>query len=425
MTHAHLGTDLNPSSGAAGKPAPASTDDAFDALMRFGVLMWRAGNTAIRTQEWMEVMARKMGFEAVAAGLSLESITVSTRRPNGLTTMSMRAIAPPAVDAWRIAALEELARVSAPNVPPRAIEAKLTALESARPLHSRALIVGAIALASGSFAFLNGAGVVEMIATAIGGGGGQLFRFWSSRLQLNQYGIAALSAIVASGTYVLAATLADALGFGSTHYPIGFVASVLFLVPGFPLIGALFDLLQLQTVAAVSRLANAVMILLAAALGLSIVIAVAGVDLSRPPPITIDYPIKLLLRAVASFIAGCAFSLLFNTPTRTVFAVGFLALAANCMRLFLNDIGLTPAPAAFSAALVVGLVALLIDRNVPRMAMTVAPVVIMIPGLYAFDMIALLNQGQVLEAMQAAAVCGFVIGALAMGLATARVFSVA
>jgi hypothetical protein len=92
MTRAHLGTDLIPSSGTAGKPAPASTDDAFDALMRFGILMWRAGNTAIRTQEWMEVMARKMGFEAVAAGLSLESITVSTRRANGLTTMSMRAI---------------------------------------------------------------------------------------------------------------------------------------------------------------------------------------------------------------------------------------------------------------------------------------------------------------------------------------------
>jgi uncharacterized membrane protein YjjP (DUF1212 family) len=339
----------------------------------------------------------------------------------------MRAIAPPAVDAWRIAALEELARDSAPGVPPHAIEAELTALESARPLHSRALIVGAIALASGSFAFLNGAGVVEMIATAIGGGGGQLFRFWSSRLRLNQYGVAALSAMVASGTYVLAATLADALGFASTHYPIGFVASVLFLVPGFPLIGALFDLLQLQTVAALSRLANALMILLAAAVGLSIVIAVAGVDLARPPPVAISYPIKLLLRAVASFVAAGAFSLLFNTPTRTVFAVGLLALAANCMRLVLNDIGLMPAPAAFSAAFIIGLAAMLMDRSfsVPRMAMTVAPVIIMIPGLYAFDMIALLNQGQVLEAIQAAAVCGFVIGALAMGLATARFLPVA
>jgi uncharacterized membrane protein YjjB (DUF3815 family) len=210
-----------------------------------------------------------------------------------------------------------------------------------------------------------------------------------------------------------------------SHYPAGFIASVLFLVPGFPLIAALFDLLQYQTVAAVSRLAYGVMILLAVALGLSIVIAVAGVDLSRQPPPELVYPLKLLLRAVASFVAGCAFAMLFNSSPRTVLAVGLLAVGANGLRLVLNDMGMMPAPAAFVAALAIGLVALHVDErfNVPRMAMTVAPIVIMIPGLYAFEMIVLFNRGQMLEALQASASCGFVVGALAMGLATARFFS--
>ena len=57
------------------------------------------------------------------------------------------------------------------------------------------------------------------------------------------------------------------------------------------------------------------------------------------------------------------------------------------------------------------------------MATTVAPIVIMIPGVYAFETIVLLNRGQVLEALQAAALLGFAVGALAMGLATARFFS--
>ena len=61
--------------------------------------------------------------------------------------------------------------------------------------------------------------------------------------------------------------------------------------------------------------------------------------------------------------------------------------------------------------------------EVPRMTMTVAPIVIMVPGIYAFEMIVLFNRGQMLEALQAAALCGFVIGALAMGLATARFFN--
>ncbi|MET0719493.1 MAG: threonine/serine exporter family protein, partial [Tardiphaga sp.] len=77
------------------------------------------------------------------------------------------------------------------------------------------------------------------------------------------------------------------------------------------------------------------------------------------------------------------------------------------------------------AAFVIGLVAVLADQryNVPRIAMTVAPVVIMMPGVYAFEMIVLFNRGQMVEALQASASCGFVIGALAMGLATARFFS--
>jgi uncharacterized membrane protein YjjB (DUF3815 family) len=52
----------------------------------------------------------------------------------------------------------------------------------------------------------------------------------------------------------------------------------------------------------------------------------------------------------------------------------------------------------------------------------VAPIVIMMPGIYAYEMIVLFNRGPMLDALQASAICGFVIGALAMGLATARFF---
>jgi uncharacterized membrane protein YjjB (DUF3815 family) len=60
---------------------------------------------------------------------------------------------------------------------------------------------------------------------------------------------------------------------------------------------------------------------------------------------------------------------------------------------------------------------------VPRMALIVPPMLIMVPGIYAFEAIVYLNRGLMLDALQAFAVCSFVIGALAMGLATARLFS--
>ncbi len=42
------------------------------------------------------------------------------------------------------------------------------------------------------------------------------------------------------------------------------------------------------------------------------------------------------------------------------------------------------------------------------------------PRIPAFQMIVLFNQGQMLEALQAATLCGFVTGAMGIGLAVAR-----
>jgi uncharacterized membrane protein YjjP (DUF1212 family) len=402
----------------------AAPGDAVEMLLWFGALMMRAGNTATRTREWIDALAHKMGFDAVSASVSLDSITASVRR-SGEWTTAIREIGPPGVNVWRIGELEQLAKSTQPGLAPRDIAIRLAEIESTSPRYSGAQVAAAVGAASGSFAFLNGAAAPEMIAAAIGGGIGQGLRFWLSHRRINQYGAAALAAITASAVYVLTAALAGYGGFAFARYPAGFIASVLFLVPGFPLIAGLFDLLQHQTVAAVSRLAYGVMLLLAVALGLSIVIAVAGVDLSRQPPLELAYPLKLLLRAIASFVAACAFAMLFNSSARTVMTAGLLALGANSLRLVLTDVGVMLAPAAFLAALAIGLVALLADHrfSVPRMATTVAPIVIMVPGLYAFEMIVLFNHGQMVEALQASASCGFVIGALAMGLATARFFN--
>jgi uncharacterized membrane protein YjjP (DUF1212 family) len=403
------------------RPSSTSTD-AIEVLLDFGASMMRAGNTAARTREWIEAIGRKMGFDVISISLSLDSITASVRRSSERVT-AMREIGPPGINVWRIAELEKLARTSVST--PSQISARLADVESAKPLYSTSQIAVGVGVASGAFAFLNGAAAPELIAAAIGGGIGQGFRAWLSRHRINQYGAAALSAITASGIYVLAAALARRAGFELLHYPSGFIASVLFLIPGFPLIAALFDLLRYQTVVAVSRFAYGVMILLAVALGLSIIIAVGTIDITRQPPLELAYPLKQLLRAIASFVAACAFAMLFNTPAGAVLMAGLLALVANNLRLLLNDMGMMLAPAAFFAALLIGLVALAVDERfgVPRLAMTVAPIVIMIPGVYVFEMIVLFNRGQMLEALQASAVCGFAIGALAMGLATARFFS--
>ena len=209
------------------KATSAALTDAVEVLLCFGALMLRAGNTAARTREWVEVMTRKMGFSAVSVSLSLDSITASVRR-SGEQATTMREIGPPGINVSRIVELEQLAKATELEQTPSDIAVKLAEIESMPPRYSSALIAAAVGLASGGFAFLNGAAAVEMTAAAMGGGIGQWARSWMAHRQLNQYGAATLSAIVASGIYVLAAALAHHAGFEFAHYPAGFIASVLF-----------------------------------------------------------------------------------------------------------------------------------------------------------------------------------------------------
>jgi len=403
---------------------PSAKWHAVDALLALACAMVRGGNTASRTRDWLIVLAQKMGFDAVSVNVSIDAVSISAGR-SGTFTTGMREVGPPAVDTSRIIALEQIAKNATVGVSPDEIAIQLANLETRTHLHSRLAICIAMGVASGAFAFLNGAAALEAGASAIGGSMGQWLRSYLSRRHFNQYGSAALSAAAATGSYALVAALLSHYGWTFAHYPAGFIGSVLFLVPGFPLIAALFDLLHYQTLAAVSRFIYGAMILLAVAFGVSIVIAVAGIDISRQPAPELTYPLKLLLRALSSFLAASALAMLFNNSLRAVLGAGLLALAANQLRLTLIDFGMMLAPAAFFAALAIGLVALIAELRfaVPRVALIVPPVLIMVPGIYAFEAIVYLNRGSMLDALQAFAICSFVIGALAMGLATARLFS--
>ena len=106
-------------------------------------------------------------------------------------------------------------------------------------------------------------------------------------------------------------------------------------------------------------------------------------------------------------------------------AVGILSLLGNELRLALHDLGMALPPATFVGALAVGLLASLARRRLrePRIVLTVPGIIIMTPGIYAFQTIVMLNQGDMLAAIQAGAVCCFIVGAMAMGLAAARFIS--
>jgi uncharacterized membrane protein YjjP (DUF1212 family) len=395
--------------------------EALDVLLRFGRLMMQAGDTAFRVRESMGTLSNRLGIEALAVQISLNGLTASARQGGDLVTITCE-VGPPGINAWRIATLERLAHEGSGGLTPDALAKELDAIEAVPALRSIATVAIAIGLASGAFSYLNGGDTLGTAMAVVAGGFGQSLRALLLRHRGNQYAVTALVTVVTASLYCIGIATLGASGFGPGHAA-GFIFSVLFLVPGFPLVASLLDAVQHQPIAALSRLFYATMILLAAAIGLSAVAAIAGLAATVAPatPPGVD-PLTLALRALASLLAGFGFAALYNSSTRVVLAVGVLSLLGNELRLALHDFGMPLPPATFLGALLVGLLASLVEARLhePRIAVTVPSIIIMTPGLFAFQTIVMLNQGQVLTALQAGADFCFVVGAMAMGLAAAR-----
>src|SRR5216683_293231 len=392
----------------------ATLTESLDVLLRFGAAMLRSGDTAFRVRDAMGLLAGNLGIDQIAVHITLGGMTATAQAGAQSVTLA-REIAPLGIDASRTAALEQLARSSKPGLTPAALAASIDAIEAAPALHSLVPIALSMAVASAGFAYLNGGDVLATAAAAAGGGLGQAARTLLSRKGFNQFAMTALCAVLASGIYCLIV-----LGFGvrafALAHAVGFISSVLFLVPGFPLVAALLDLVQHQTTAGIARLFYGVLLTLAAAFGVSIAAAPAaaagqGIE-----------PMILLWRAVACFAGGCGYGILYNSPLRTVLVIGVLSMLGNELRLALHDLGMGLPPATFFGALAVGLLASLVREplHVPRIALTVPSIIMMTPGLYAFQTIVFLNQGKMLDALGAGAVCCFAVGAMAMGLVAAR-----
>jgi uncharacterized membrane protein YjjP (DUF1212 family) len=396
-------------------------EPSLDVLMRFGAAMLRSGDTAFRVRDAMGVLAKNLGIERLAVHITIGGMTATAHAAAETVTLA-REVAPLGVDASRIEALERLVRSAKPGLTPEALAAEIDAIEARPPLHSLLPIALSMVVASASFSYLNGGDLLATAAAGVSGGLGQTARTLLSRKGFNQYAMTAACAVLASGIYCLIV-----LGFGVREFKlahaIGFISSALFLVPGFPLVAALLDLVQRQTAAGIVRLFYGVLLTLSAAFGLSIVAMLANLAPAPPGPAGLGIePMTLLWRAVACFAGGLGYGILFNNPPRTILAVAILSMVGNEIRLALHDLGFALPQATFFGALAVGLGASLVrgSLHVPRIALTVPSIIMMTPGLYAFQTIVFLNQGKVTDAIAAGTVCGFAVGAMAMGLIAAR-----
>jgi len=396
-----------------------------DAVLRLGAMIMAAGTGGYRVIRAMKRAARALGFDRVEAVISVNNITCSFHKGELFRTIVVNRDNP-AVDASRIEALENLSHHMGSSYTAEELHRELDQIEQRVgkrwPVWVQALAAG---LACSGFAVLNHYPFLEAVVVALAAAVGQIVRHSCARRHLNQLGTTAVAAVVASLMYLFVAKGLAMVGIiDSPTFTTGYVASVLFLIPGFPLFSSLLDLSRFDLFSGLSRLCYATTVICTATMAATAVSLITGLQPLPPDPATPN--LLWYLEATGATIVGIAgFAILFNSSRRMAITATTIGTVANMVRLVCAEAGLHPQFAAFIGALVVGLLGALLTKriSIPRITITVPASVVMIPGTAIYRTVYYLNSGDIDSGVGTAASASLSIIAIGAGLVVARMLT--
>ena len=396
-----------------------------DAVLRLGAMIMAAGTGGYRVIRAMKRAARALGFDRVEAVISVNNITCSFHKGELFRTIVVNRDNP-AVDASRIEALENLSHHMGSSYTAEELHRELDQIEQRVgkrwPVWVQALAAG---LACSGFAVLNHYPFLEAVVVALAAAVGQIVRHSCARRYLNQLGTTAMAAVVASLMYLFMAKGLAMVGIiDSPTFTTGYVASVLFLIPGFPLFSSLLDLSRFDLFSGLSRLCYATTVICTATMAATAVSLITGLQPLPPDPATPN--LLWYLEATGATIVGIAgFAILFNSSRRMAITATTIGTVANMVRLVCAEAGLQPQFAAFIGALVVGLLGALLTKriSIPRITITVPASVVMIPGTAIYRTVYYLNSGDIDSGVGTAASASLSILAIGAGLVVARMLT--
>ncbi|MEE1619015.1 threonine/serine exporter family protein [Brachybacterium sp. J153] len=401
---------------------PDSLTVRSEAAAAVGAELLSAGMASYRVRWAMSRTARALGLDSFTAIVTYTDIT-ATATLHGRYRTRLTQPRHVGVDVDRLHRTQRFVEALPDDGTTAAeVHAALAALRARGPLHGRVTNALAAGFACAAFAVLNQAGPLEAVAAGIAATVGQAARRTAQLRAWNHLLTTVIGAVVAACCYLLAVGGAGAAGWATGDLMGGHLAAVLFLVPGFPMITGLLDLVRADYSAGLQRLTYAALIILAAASAAWTVSLAVGVEPVVAEPLGLSPPVLLAVRAAATFVGVLGFALIFNSPWLIALTAAAVSLLANSGRFLLTEAGVPIQVATLAATVLVGLLAYAVarTRHVPRTAISVPAVVIMVPGYAMYSAFTLVNAGQAaaaatltLDALQT------IIGA-AFGLALAH-----
>lgn len=355
---------------------------------RVGLMMLSVGTGAWRVRASMNKISRALGITCTA-DIGLLAIAY-TCIENGETYTNAISINTTGVNTDRLRYLEEFADGFQDRAGRYSVEQFHRILDKFQtlPPNYKAWNLGlASALACCAFTFLLGGGVVEMICAFFGAGVGNFVRKLLLEKHITLLANVTVGVASACCTYVLLLELAEIIMGVSSVHQAGYICSMLFVIPGFPLITGGIDLAKLDLRSGLERITYALLIIIMATLTGWITATIFNFHPSEFTEMEINPALMLVLRLVTSFCGVYGFSLMFNSPRKMAFIAGIIGMLVNTLRLELIDFTSIPvSAAAFVGALCSGLLASALKKKVgfPRITLTVPSIVIMVPGMFMY-----------------------------------------
>ena len=290
------------------------------------------------------------------------------------------------------------------------------------------LILSSLAsgMACAAFAFLLGGHIIDIICSFFAATAGFAIRKTLLKRHITLFGNVSAAVLVSCLVYILSVKLIDVIIGAPYDYQAGYICSVLFVIPGFPLITGGIDLAKLDLRSGIERITYAALIIAVAATTCAFAAALFNFCPEEFTSYSIDATIKYLLIMLTSFIGVFGFSILFNSTPKMAATAGLIGMVANTLRLFLiNQVGLGVSIAAFCGALTAGLLASSIKRFIgfPRITLTVPSIVIMVPGMLMYKSVYYISTGAFSTGVDWFGKALIIVVSLPLGLVFARILT--
>jgi uncharacterized membrane protein YjjP (DUF1212 family) len=398
-------------------PGDERSADPPELVMRLGRALHTAGSPAHRIEEGMEAASRRLGI----AGQFFSTPTAlfaSFTDEQGARRTILERVQPGEVNLERMSDLDELlGRLAEGKLEPREAAVELRRFDAAAPRYGTLLTTSSFALASGAAAQFLGGGLREIAAaTGVGLLTGILATLATRTVALGRL-FEPLAALLAS----LVATVAAATLPPLSVFLVA-LAGLIVLLPGLTLTVSISELASRQLVSGSARLAGAVTLFFAIALGVAVGSQVGAAIVGGHPALVAPQPLGEAWRWAALLAAGLSFTVLLRARPRDV---GWVLLAGvvaiEGVRLGAHLLG--PQLSAFAGALLVGIAGNLYARLLRRPAavLQVPGLMVLVPGSLGVRSLQALLERDVLSGVQTAFATTLVAIALATGILLANV----